>query len=173
MGFRENFRISEKYIEDFKKILMVSSDLFVDINKSCKHDDLYKATDMVIEVPRSNIALRVRDYDSKYRDFTVRYRTKYGNKTEIDKLREGYCDWYVYGWADKTSIVEWIIIDLDRVREFGILDKKWKTRTNEDDVEFMIIPLGELEMTGCIVSKSLSEKTQERIDDYVKKHYKN
>lgn len=125
---------------------------------------------MLIKIKGGDVALRVRNPSCTYRDWTIRSRAKYGNKTEIDKLKEGFADWYLYGWGDgKGNILEYILVDLHRVRQFKLLDKPRSHTPNGDGTYFIAIPIGELIMHDCIVSKQLKENTQNKIDRYIKR----
>lgn len=159
---------SDMYLEAFKDILRRNSMNFLTLEVSDDYKDTQEATDMIIKIEGGDVALRVRNPSCKFRDFTVRTRSKYGGKTEIDKLKEGFGDWYLYGWGDGNgNLLEWILIDLDKVRKFKILDKPRQERRNCDGTKFVGIPIGELQMTGCLISKKLNVNTQSEVDSYI------
>lgn len=162
-------KISDAYLPAFKEILKMNSMNFLTLKVSSYAKDTQEATDMVVEIEGGDVALRVRDANIAFRDLTIRSRSKNGGKTELAKLKEGFGDWYLYGWGSQRRIDEYILVDLERVRKFGILDVERKHIPNGDGTTFVSIPIGELEMCGCIINKSLSDNTQKMVDDYIKK----
>lgn len=159
---------SDMYLEAFKDILRRNSMNFLSLEVSDEYKDTQEATDMLIKIEGGDVALRVRNPSCKFRDFTIRSRSKYGGKTEIDKLKEGFGDWYLYGWGDGNgNILEWILIDLNKLRQFRLLDKERQENWNHDGTKFIGIPIGELQMTGCLISKQLKENTQLEVDRFI------
>ncbi len=116
---------------------------------------------MIVQVSGGSVALRAREPSCQFRDFTIRTRSRYGYETEIDKLRKGFCDWYLYGWGDGIdTILEYILVDLDKVRNLELLEMQiWKIGRNTDGTEFIIIPVGILLDCECIVAYELTEQT--------------
>jgi hypothetical protein len=172
MGYQRQRTISDKYLNSFKDILIRNSMHFLSLEVSDFEKDTQEATDMVIKVVGGDVALRVREPSCKYRDFTIRTRSRYGKETEIDKLRNGFGDWYLYGWGDgHETVLEYILVDLDKVRKFKLLDMpivaQWGRNRNYDGTEFISIPIGALQMYGCIVTKQLSSQTQQEVDNYI------
>lgn len=83
--------------------------------------DTQQATDLVMVSAKGlDLACRVRrpGYADRYPyEFTVRARTRYGNKTELPKLVEGCGDWMFYGHTDDAGgICRWWLIDLNSWR---------------------------------------------------------
>lgn len=161
-------KVSDAYLPAFKDILEKNSMNFLSMKVSDEHKDMKEATDMIIKIEGGDVALRVRDASIKYRDLTIRSRTKFGGKTELQKLKEGFGDWYLYGWGRQRIIEEYVLVDLDRMRDFKILDKNRKEIPNGDGTYFVNIDLGELEMCGCIISKKLNTSTQNSIDKFIR-----
>jgi len=129
----------------------------IDIRESVLGDDISNATDMVVSVTGGDIAVRIRRNQTPFRDFTLRSQRISGAKTELQKIRDGFADWYLYAWTDKDIISEWILIDLKILRESGILDvARTEFRNIDGKTSFIVIPVRELELHGCIVSKLLS-----------------
>lgn len=73
------------------------------------------------------VSVRLRsNYYLKYRDFSIRSKTRYSGKVingelvkcELDKLKEGYGNCYFYGWLteDGQSIEQYILVDMNRFR---------------------------------------------------------
>jgi len=157
--YQEQRLQSDKYLESFKKILKENSMHFLSMEISNNEKDMQEATDMIIKITGGDIALRVREPNCKFRDFTVRSQTRYGNKTEIDKLKEGFGDWYLYGWGDGNSKVnEHILVDIHKLRETKLLEKNRRHIPNGDGTKFISITIDELEQSKCIISKNIKNK---------------
>lgn len=159
------------YLDSFKEILKRNSMHFLSLEVSDDEKDTQEATDMIIKIEGGDVALRVRDANKHFRDFTIRSRSKNGGKTEIDKIKEGFGDWYLYGWGNNGYVKEYILVDLGKVRDFNLL-KGRKEIPNYDGTRFINIQIGELQMCGCLVAKSVSEKTQQKIDKYIENKLK-
>ena len=97
----------------------------VQFNIATNEQDTKQATDFVVETTIGRIAVRVRRYSStgeKYRDLTIRIRATYGGKTEIDKLRDGWGDLYLYCWQDAAgNLTEYMLVDIHKMRAAGLL----------------------------------------------------
>lgn len=169
MSYEVQRRLSDKYLPAFKEILKQNSMHFLSLEVSDDEKDMTEATDMVIKIEGGDVALRVRNSAIKFRDLTIRSQTRSGNKTELQKLKEGFGDWYLYGWGSNSNIDEYILVDLDRVRKFKLLEKERRQIANGDGTYFVNIGLGELDTCGCIVAKNISERTQNDIDRYMYK----
>lgn len=160
---------SDNYLESFKDILERNSMHFLSLEVSDYEKDTQEATDMLIKIEGGDVALRVREPSCLYRDLTIRSRSRWGYKTELDKLKEGFGDWYLYGWGNGYGIVkEYILIDLHKLREFNLLNITRREISNGDGTKFISIPIGELQMYGCIVTMNISPKTQIQVNNYIK-----
>jgi hypothetical protein len=107
---------------------------------------------MVVMTATPSIAVRVRrsGYDKRFKDLTIRSYNK-GHKTEVDKLRAGHGDYYLYCWTDAAGrISSYWIIDLDTVREAGLLEKP-TSRSNHDGTMFLTISRKELVVAGALL----------------------
>lgn len=168
MTYQKQRKASDRYLNSFKEILEDNSKSFLSIEVSDEDKDTQEATDMVVNVIGGDVALRVRNANLKYRDITIRSRSKHGGKTEIDKIKEGFADWYLYGWGRGGTVEEYVLFDLERVRNVGMLEARRNQIMNRDGTGFINIEIGELQMAGCIVNKEVSETTQLKIDSYIK-----
>jgi hypothetical protein len=149
------WRMAKKYQVGIAKILKDNAFIFVKFRLANETEDMQEATDMVIEVEGGTIALRLRE--TRFRDFTIRAQTKYGGETEIHKLKKGYGDWYLYAWGDgKDKLEEWILIDLEKLRDSKLLEKEYFTIPNNDGTGFVAISLDELDENNCIVQRKIN-----------------
>jgi len=115
--------------------------------------DMKQATDVVVNITAGSVAVRVRTERCKYRDWTVRSRSLYGGETELSKLKKGFANWYLYAWSTAGVLSEWMLIDLDKVRSGGILDRPWSEIPNGDGTKFISIPRHVL--GNCIVASNI------------------
>lgn len=86
-------------------------------------DDLTKGIDFAVyTIKPFKVACRLRGfgYQKRYgNQFTVRWELKSGNRTEIDKIKDGFVDYMLYGFidADEIRIIQWVLVDLKPIRE--------------------------------------------------------
>lgn len=110
------------------------------------------------------IPVRIRQPDCKYRDFTIRWRSVNGGKTEIDKLSEGAGDVYFYAWtSSKTNICDWVLINLHELRSFFEISRDnpiiiKRVISNGDGTYFTHIKLNELQPSLINITSGV-EKT--------------
>lgn len=110
--------------------------------------------DVIIKTDGGDFAIRVRrdGYIKKFHDWTIRSYRANGQKTELEKLRDGFARWYLYLWTAGDSIIDWILIDLNRARETSLLYKSRHHISNGDGTYFIAITIRELERNGCLVA---------------------
>ena len=151
--------VQAKHLKSIEEIIRKNAYDIVDIKLASEYQDTRQATDMVVTVTTGTIAVRIRTFKStkkKYRDFTVRSITRCGNKTEIDKLRDGWARWYVYAWENQAGeISEWMFIDMDKVRASKLLDTKRHDIPNGDGTFFRAYSETELRLCNSIVTCQL------------------
>lgn len=126
--YQKQRSFSDKFIPSIKNI--VGPHL---LRISTIDEDTKQASDLVVlsAVNKNNrpltIACRVRSCEKKnyyliYKDqFTFRYRSQWNGKTEFEKIKEGWGDWFFYGHQEKPGsyrIHPWWIIDLDVFRYY-------------------------------------------------------
>ena len=137
--------------------------IFLDFATADAKRDMEQATDLVLEVGGGTVAVRIRSkryYNSKPKalDWSVRFES--GNaRTEIHKLREGFGDFYFYGYSkdDAGELEDWWLIDLHTVRERGILESdRWQVHPNMDKKGTAggYFPIWLLEEANCVLWSS-------------------
>jgi hypothetical protein len=101
------------------------------------------------------IAVRIRRANVRWRDLTIRSRIGHA-KTEIHKIREGFGRYYLYCWTNESNIIsDWILVDLNQLRESGLLENR-KEITNKDGyTAFINIPAIELAANGCLLASKV------------------
>ena len=80
------------------------------------------------EVDDKDIACRVRGKPRRYasrfpNQFTIRYQRDNGTRTELEKIIDGWGDWFFYGHEHGPNIYPWYLIDLSSFRAALIRDK--------------------------------------------------
>lgn len=153
--FDKNWDWQLNLMDDIKEILRKQAMYIVDIQIANEEEDMKYSTDLKIKITAGDVAVRIRR-DTPYRDFTI--RAKNGNsKTEIHKLREGYCDWYLYLWTKENKISEWILIDLNKMREADLFSEQRPIKMNKDGYTgFVTYTIKELEYNSCIISRHIN-----------------
>lgn len=151
MNFKQQWDWQLNYIDDVKNIIKKLLPKIVNIKEAEPDDDLNHATDYKIKIDSGDIAIRIRR-ETKYRDITIRAFNG-GHKTEIDKLRDGNCDWYLYIWTQNNKIVEWTFLDINKMRIAGLFENSRKITMNKDGrTGFIVYNVHELSKIGAVVA---------------------
>lgn len=123
LSYAENRQWSDIWIPEIRRI--VGPYL---LEPSSFEVDTTQATDLVIvSSAKIQIACRVRrkGYLPKYaHDFTVRSQTKFGTKTELEKLIGGAADWMFYAHEGDSDFARWMLLNLDVWRREMIVNKR-------------------------------------------------
>ena len=138
MSYKENREWSDGYMPSVKSILGQAI-----INESTFEEDTEQAFDLKTP-PTKKIACRVRDYEryKKYMgEFTIRSQSKYGKRTEIHKILDGFGDWMFYGFTKGDEVIYWSIIDLDVFRG-NYENSDCVEKENYDGTKFTSFKLG-------------------------------
>jgi len=134
------------------------------VSVATDEQDLKKATDLVVHITGGDVAVRVRrhEYVRRFRDLTIRSWRSSGHETELGKIRGGFGDWYLYAWSDGDGgLADWLLVNLQALRESGLLDSKSTIRNRDGHTGFIAISDKELEISGCLVAQGgLSGATQ-------------
>jgi len=157
--FDDDWDFQSGYYEQIKRIIEWNATQFIRVYVADPDADYKRATDFTVRIDGGDIAVRIRRASQKYRDWTIR-SYKGGHKTEIHKLKEGFGRFYLYCWEDEQGrLSEWVLIDLDRVRKAGLLDKTRREIANQDGrTRFIAVPVGELDEANCLVVRQLQKK---------------
>lgn len=164
--------LNNKYMHCIEKFIKENAHSIIKIECADNESDTKKATDYKIQVIGGDVACRIRfDFETMknnkkiYRDFTIRTRSKNGGKTEIDKIKEGFADWYIYIWERIDDDYDYIFVDLNIVRESGILEVKRNQISNNDGTYFIAIPLKEIR--PAIINKNFDNELYKDYKKYV------
>ena len=140
------------------------------MQKASSKDDMENGFDFVFTMGNFTVPVRIRKPDCKYRDFTIRSRSKFGLPTEYHKLLNGAGDVYFYGWTiwidGGEEIAEWWIINLEKFRKSGLLKTQRTEISNGDGTKFIHFKFSELLKHDCIISNSpiRPEQNQEQLN---------
>jgi hypothetical protein len=152
--FNEDWKFQLDYYPSIRTIIEDNAKSFISVSVADAEADMNRATDFIVRVEGGDISVRIRRSNIKFRDITIR-SYKNGNKTEIHKLKEGLSKFYLYCWTnDKNEIYEWILADLDKMRELNVFDNKKEISNKDGITRFIALPIKELEELGCVISKN-------------------
>lgn len=154
---RRDWAWSDGYLPEVRRILLQNAMYLFTVEVASFALDVKQATDMLLTVTgRKNIAVRLRRASYQWRDLTIRASRASGVKTELDKIRSGYGDIYLYGWTLELQIQEWMLVDLNRLRKSGLLTRTWPFIGNTDNqTQFIAIPYRTLKDYGCILAATV------------------
>lgn len=152
--FSKNFDWQKKFYPQVFGILKRNALHIVKVEVSNEEQDTKQATDFVVSVKGGRVAVRIRsDVAKQYRDFTIRAQMRSGYETELQKIKKGFADFYLYIWTEQDSIVDWILVDLKTMRESGLLDGERRLRWNKDGGSaFIAFAISELQRVGALLS---------------------
>lgn len=159
--YKSNVHFQHKHMGTVIRLLKINAHHMVDFRLAGKAEDTKQATDMVIHMEHGlTIGVRIRRHmtGKRYRDFTIRSKSFGGGKTELDKLREGWGDWYFYAWEDHTGrLNEWVLVSLKALRDGKAFDKQRREIPNTDGTKFVALSLAELRQYKALVAGEVSE----------------
>lgn len=149
--FEKNWDFSQSHLGDIEKVLQSNLDKIVKIEVASREDDLKRSTDLKIKIHSGDVAVRIRK-NIPWRELTIRAYCN-GYKTEIDKLKEGHADWYLYLWTDsKDQICDWILVDIQKMRDANLFDKHKEVRMNHDGTGWIAFTQDELNEVNAIIA---------------------
>lgn len=157
LDVRRDWAWSDGYLPEVRRILLQNAAYLFNVEVASFALDVKQATDMLLTVTgRKHIAVRLRRSTYFQRDLTIRASRSSGVKTELDKIRSGYGDIYLYGWTLDMQIQEWMLVDLHRLRKSGLLETRWPFIGNTDHTtSFIAIPYRTLHERGCVLSANV------------------
>lgn len=150
---------SDGYLPEVRRILAMCALHLFQFSVATPQQDMKQATDMTVKIVSSHdigIAVRLRRAQYQHRDLTIRAARRSGVTTELGKIREGAGDFYLYGWTNAWTIREWMLIDLEKLRQSGLLMRPRHVYANKDQTTgFIAIPYRELSAAGCVLRSQI------------------
>lgn len=143
-NFDESFQFQHRY-EEF---LMWVTFKTLRIKVAGRDDDLRRNTDFLVYRLDNDmrVAARVRkaEYRNPYRrQFTVRLSRPSGADTEMQKIRQGFGDFGIYGFADpephNCELVQWTVYNIALLREYLDEGGRWYRRPNPDGSSYLAV----------------------------------
>lgn len=132
-SYENNIRLERKFTKEIKCILGLCF-----IGQDPIMDKYYGTDFLVFRIEPIKVGVRLRTFqyykNKRYREqFTIRYKLDSGNRTEIDKIREGLVDYILYGFVDKREekIIHYFIGDLGVFRKYE-KELRAELRLNKD-----------------------------------------
>jgi len=163
MNYITDRKWSDQFLSRVMAILKDNAKYLLDVQISSEKDDKTQATDINLEIKGGDVAVRILR-KNKYNTITIRSYRSSGAKTELAKLKEGYCKWYFFGWCKEDELNEWVIVDIDKLRKSKLLDG-YKTIMNKDNITgFIAIPLKDLVFHDCIVTFNIAKGNLNRVE---------
>jgi hypothetical protein len=140
----------------FDNLNLIFKSLNKELEQSNFKQDTEEATDYILSVNKICFAVRNRKYEykKKYEDITIRCESNKNKKTELDKIKEGYGDVYLYCWQteEENDIDSYVLVDLNKLRLSNILSVDRKILANRnDDAKFITISIDELDKINCLI----------------------
>lgn len=153
---------ADRFLPAIGRILQLNASGIVNFKIAPPDEDMEQATDIVLDTIRGQIAVRVRRDDCSFRDLTIRSRRSSGSETELSKIKRGFARWYLYCWVgEQDEIGDWILVDLDRLRETHLLEKPRDEKRNKDgQTWFIYINYKELIHHNCLTAYKLGETSK-------------
>jgi hypothetical protein len=161
-NFKSNFNFQDQFQKQIENILRDNAKHLMDIRLATKIEDTKQSTDMVMRIETGvTVAVRIRRPNCQHRDLTIRSRAYGGGETEIHKLQGGWGDWYVYAWSNPHGLIdEWMLVNIDKMRQHNLLTKPRKSIPNHDGTAFVNISLDELYNCGALTAAVMLRQKQ-------------
>ena len=146
-------KFKDEILSILKENHILASFMNYELKHSSEHEDQKLSYDMIFH-GKVEISIRIRRNEYlRYKDFTIRTRSKNGYECEIDKLINGKGNIYFYGWMckDQISLVDWIIVDINKIRQH--LSSNGYPLKNKDGTEFKAYSIVFLEKHDAIINQ--------------------
>jgi hypothetical protein len=153
--FEQQFEWQAKFVDQVVGLVAPSI-----INVSSAHVDRNENGDFEISFPRNGtIGCRLRKPDQSrfVGDVTFRSHSRFGGKTEISKIIDGYGDFFFYGHVNEQDVIwHWYLIDYTKLRALFVRRPGLLRRDpicNRDGSKFLVYR-AEDELASAVLAKS-------------------
>ena len=139
-GWQQDKRWSDRFLDEIKGIL---GQLFI-AEAPIVEDQKHNTDLIVLTLDALRIGCRVRKHYYYQRwpdDYTIRCARPSGTPTEMEKMLDGWGDYFFYGFSNETEecLCAWRVITLERLRAYIA----WFRKTHNGDMPGTLIPNGD------------------------------
>lgn len=154
MTFDKDFKWQERYYQIVRRILKDNAMHIIKIDVADDDADMKQATDFVVSVRGGTVAVRIRrNIANYYKDLTIRSTRPSGHETELQKIKNGFGDYYLYLWTENQTVADWWLVDINGMRKARMFDVPRKEIWNRDGSSaFIAFTLEELKKIGALIS---------------------
>ena len=154
VSFQQDFNWQANYYPSIKRILARNAMKIITIDIADAYEDMKHATDFTVTVKGGMVAARVRK-PTPFRDLTIRSKRPSGHETELQKIKNGFADFYVYAWTNYDGrIIEWWLVDIGKMRTAGLFEKpRQETRNKDNSSDFVAFQKSELLEIGALIDE--------------------
>lgn len=155
----DNWRILEtKYKNDIemhiKNALPNLYGTFIKFRHADDYEDSNLSFDLVFNF---NFTISIRIRQNKYinfNDLTIRYKSKYGCKTEFDKIKEGLAQIYFYAYEcpERKSLIKIRMADVQAIRKL-IKENLYSINENKDGTKLAAFKFSDINKAGGAIYK--------------------
>lgn len=127
---------------------------FIKFRQADSYEDGNLSFDLVFN-SNFTISIRIRGNEFiNYKDLTIRYRSKQGNRTEFDKIKDGLAQIYFYAYEcpNKESLIKVRMANVDSIREL-IKEGSYITKTNFDGTMLAAFKFKDIHSKGGAIYK--------------------
>lgn len=156
---------ADGHIDEINRVVRKVAGKIVSIQASDEVKDRRDGVDYEVAVSGGNVACRIRRADKyTFRDLTLTVSRPSGVRPEIEKLSSASGPaWYLYAWAHAGRFVEWMFVDVGKLRKSGLLARSQDAaycRRSPDGSAFLFIPVPDLFEAGAILEHDLRPATR-------------
>lgn len=151
--FSKQFAWQERFMPQVEKHIRKHIKDLVTFRIGNVTEDSKQATDLVVTLEGRSISVRLRRANNPYRDMTIRSHIPTGNKTELQKLQDGWGDIYFYGWVADNQIVNYMLVDLNKLRQAGVFHKKRRNIRNPEGTAYVVILRSEIRSAHAMIGE--------------------
>lgn len=153
---------ADSHLNEVNRVIRQLVGKIIDIQPTDPGRDRRYGIDYEVKVVGGSVACRIRRADRyNFRDLTITTHRQSGVTPEVTKILDGSVRWYLYAWASQGRFIDWMFVDLDRVRAMRLIEKSIEQGRTFPDPEggvFTCIPFEELRDSGALVQYQMSQR---------------
>ena len=153
MSIRTDFAAAFMFQAGYKRHLVKIAREAIRVDVAGWEDDAKRNTDFMVARMENGLRVTARvrqpEYRKRYGDqFTVRLNRPSGVPSEMAKIRDGFGDFGVYGFASPSEpgrLVQWCLYNLALLRQYLELGGRWHQERNADgSSDFAVFDVNEV-----------------------------